>query len=289
MGIVEKIIVIIISVFAVISLVVIFLSKRKKSEKSKKSEPKVEPVYKKTTKEEAPEPAVPEEQTKTEPTPFKIIRKQSKVKISKKALSSGSRNPSVTKVFGKDAPGQKAEENPVEEPAKVETKAKAQKKDVPVERFGVKEYEYNETNTPKSFKIIPPEGSPQRSFELQDRTAFHPHLNVSEDGNLSGVVGVGINKALGSLEEQVRSLEEKNQQMIKSAHSSVNISDYENEINDFFENRARLSMPSGVTQNPQTDSANVIKNLDPKTLIVAEAIANPKYKNLNSKTDSDEE
>ena len=297
MGILESMIIVTIATSAFFSVLIILFKKRKKVEKSTEvNEKKVEPVYK-STKEDSKNP---EEKTVTPPgkekvteqknEPFKIIRKQSKVKINKKALTSGSRNPSVTKVFGKDVPDQgekkhntseniDVDKNNIEDSDQIKIEKSAQK---PVERFGVKEYEYSEVNTPDDFKINVPDGSPNRSFELKKRE-FGSHLTVSEDGNLSGVVGIGIKNAVISAESKLREIEKQNDQMLKRAHGSFGVisSDDDDDLS-FFEQRLRQMSEDMNTKPARKKPNEVLKNIDIKTLIVAEAIANPKYKDVKS-------
>ena len=289
MGTLEYLIISIISVFAVFSLLSVFFGKKKKSKDGENDKPSEKDQG--NTVDESAAPQKHEGEKKKEDVPFKVIRKQSKVKISKKALSSGSRNPSVTKVFGKKVDEEeKTEEQIKQEPPKEEQPPVIQekpqtekKKPVVVERFGVKDYEYKETNTQTSFKIEAPDGSPNRSFELKSRSDFGSHLNVSEDGNLSGVVGIGIGKAINSVEDQLDEIENKSQKLIQNARSSLRLGDdlFDDEI---FESRFRIGMQQEQQQNVSPKKEDVLKNVDIKTLIVAEAIANPKYKNVNKDT-----
>ncbi|MBQ7466896.1 MAG: hypothetical protein IJS74_02360 [Clostridia bacterium] len=287
----ELLIIISVAVIAVFSLLTIFFRKRKKTapaDKKTETEKKVEPVYKKDEKKEdnkGDEKKDAETEQKTEGKKpeekegFKIIRKQSKVKINKKALTSGSRNPSVTRVFGKDVLKETEEAKSKEKV--IDVKEDITKEVKPIERFGVKEYEYSETNTPEEFKINAPQGSPQRSFKLQHRE-FGPHLTVSEDGNLSGVVGVGIKKSIESATSQVKEIEKKNEDLIRRAQGAINLNQDDDDDLDFFQRRM-MEMNFDIHQGSQPkDAKELLKNIDTKTLIVAEAIANPKYKNVNN-------
>ena len=287
MGIVELVIIALISAFAVFSVLFIFMKKKKPSKKENVKEKKVEPVYKDSKKDTQTETKEDKPQAQEKPEPFKIIRKQSKVKISKKALSSGSRNPSVTKVFGKEAPksdeiqsNEKKEENvkKTDEQVKIVPKKR-------VERFGVKEYEYSETNTPENFKINAPEGSPSRSFEL-NRRDFGSHLNISEDGNLGGVVGIGINKVVNNVENQLKKLEQKNDEMLGRAQLAFprRLDDADD---NYFDRRLRQARDMLQSGNTLQEKQDILKNIDAKTLIIAEAISNPKYKNIKSNKDDE--
>lgn len=284
----ELIIVISIAVVAVFSLFATVFIKRKKSSKDDKkseSEKKVEPVYKKEEEQskESEDIAPKTEKQPEEKEPFKIIRKKSKVKINKKALTSGSRNPSVAKVFGKDAP--KEEKENTEEQELVESEVQINEEPKPIERFGVKEYEYSETNTAENFKINAPKGSPSRSFELNKRE-FGSHLNVSEDGNLSGVVGIGIKKSIESATNQIKEIEKNNDNMIRRAHGALNINSINHDDMDYFERRIREMNYDINEKTTKKDPKDFLKDIDAKTLIVAEAISNPKYKNATNRNNS---
>ena len=85
------------------------IKSKKKKDEQPKGEKKIEQVIKsekkevkEEKKEEVPKIEMPEQAS----SGFKIIRKQSKVKINKRALQDGSRNPSVTKVFDKSGRSQ---------------------------------------------------------------------------------------------------------------------------------------------------------------------------------------
>ncbi len=280
MKLIEWIIIIAVIIFAVFSVLVIIFRKRKKIEqKDEKPEGKVEPVYKpKEEKKEsdAAEKEKPDDEKKDENVGFKIIKRQEGVKINKKALDAQSRNPSVTKVFGKDGELEKKqkEEKALQEKVAAE-QVNSNKK---IEPFFPRDYEYDEVNTDDMFKIVTPDGQPVRTPEIKNRSDFASHLNVSEDGNLSGVVGIGLDKALNSAQSQLKEIEDKNQQMIKRAHGVVNIDDMDDDFN-YLEQRIRQMRESMEVSNEKSGKKISLKDIDPKTLIVAEAIANPKYKN----------
>lgn len=280
MSLLEWIIVIAVILFASFSVLVIIFRKRKKEGKQDvkpSGESKVEPVYK---RDEPPkEQETSEEEKKDVNEGFKIVKRQEGTKINKKALDTQSRNPSVTKVFGKDSEAEKQKQQEQEEQAKIKEMQTAERtwKSKKIEPFFPKDYEYSEVNTDNLFKIVTPYGQPVRTPEINSRSQFGSHLNISEDGNLSGVVGIGLDKALDSAESQLKDIESKNQQMIRRAHGSVNIEDMVDDF-DYFERRL-MQMREGMDMPSEKSNKKInLKDLDPKSLIVAEAIANPKYK-----------
>lgn len=244
----------------------------KKSDKSD-SKPKVEKAIKKDGAEKPQEkPADEKKEEKKEEkkdTSFKIIRKQSEVKINKTALKSGSRNPSVSKVFdknGKRIDEVKEEQEQAAEVKEVNEEPKAQTK---LEPFGARDYEYSEVNTSEEFKINAPKGSPMRAPTIGDRTNFASHLNISEDGNLSGITGIGVHSATAKAESQLREIEKKNQDMLNRVQNDMLNRDFGNQL------RRYDSFDFGE-QKQQTTSP--LDKIDPETLILADIINNPKHK-----------
>lgn len=282
-----EIIIIVICVLAVLIAIwrIFFSSKiskkikaKKESKKSDKKEdknadkPKVEQAIKKEgadKKQEKPAEEKKEEKQEKKDTSFKIIRKQSEVKINKTALKSGSRNPSISKVFDKN--GKRIDDLSEEQTAEVETEKikeenKVQQK---LEPFGAREYQYNEINTAEEFKINAPKGSPMRAPIIGDRTNFASHLNVSEDGNLSGIVGIGVHTATIKAESQLREIEQKNQDMIDRVQKDMLNRDFGNQLRRY---------ESFDNEKPKQTEDSLLDKIDPETLILADIINNPKHK-----------
>jgi len=261
------------------SLYYIFFHRKKKT-KDKKSknkddkklgEKKVEKAIK-TGKEEVKE--TQKEEVKEEPKkePFKIIRKQSTVKINKKALKSGSRNPSITKVFDKGRRIDQPEEIKNEDlfdTHDAEKEFTLEKQLPTVGAFGVREPEINTESTKQEFKIKAPFGSPNRAPTIGDRTNFGSHLNVSEDGNLSGILGTGVAKAIVDANRVADKADDKTELMIQDVRR--NILGIKSDIGAF----DYLNL-EGLKNQPKTKAK--LKNIDAETLIIADAIVNPKYK-----------
>lgn len=241
-------------------------SKPEKSEKGE--EKKVEPAL----KSKSVEPEKVEEKEKTlekeppkEKEKFHVIRKKNEIKVNKQALRSGSRNPSVTKVFDKNGKIKTEEEKVEEEKKSVDFNDEIQEKK-PVERFGTREYEYSENNTSNFFQINAPKGSPLRSPTIGDRTNFTERLRVSEDGNLSGVSGIGIHGAILQAESQAKDIEDKNKEMLDRVDDSLNGQFF----GDMFSN---LSL-----QENKSEVKNPLDKIDVETLILVDAINNPRHK-----------
>ena len=320
MGTLEIVIIVFVGLIAIFGLYSIFFSKKvkaiknkrkeqkeqKKAEKLKKKqdkkqgkkgaseaagkERKIEPAVVSKKKPEAekqeppspaPVPAQPEpEPEKKKPEPFRIIRKTSQVKINKKALKNGSRNPSITKVFenGKRIDAVEPQEvKPVSE--KVETQETQEPPVYEIIRedvgdFGFREPKYLEESTEGGFRIVPPKGLPNRDPIIGDRTNFTSRLTVSSDNNLSGVSGPGINKAIESVNKQTEKIEKKTVDLVEEVRRKL------------LGERDRLKgEPSfngqGYEEFMVDNSKNAtskFKNIDAETLIIADAISNPKYK-----------
>ncbi len=320
MGTLEIVIIVFVGLIAIFGLYSIFFSKKvkaiknkrkeqkeqKKAEKLKKKqdkkqskkgaseaadkERKIEPVVVSKKKQEAekqeppspaPVPAQPEpELEKKKPEPFRIIRKTSQVKINKKALKNGSRNPSITKVFenGKRIDAVEPQEvKPVSE--KVETQETQEPPVYEIIRedvgdFGFREPKYLEESTEGGFRIVPPKGLPNRAPIIGDRTNFTSRLTVSSDNNLSGVSGPGINKAIESVNKQTEKIEKKTVDLVEEVRRKL------------LGERDRLKgEPSFNGQSYEEfmvdnskNATSKFKNIDAETLIIADAISNPKYK-----------
>lgn len=241
-------------------------SKLEKSEKG--AEKKVEPALK--SKSTEPEKVEEKEKTLEKDSPkekekFHVIRKKNEIKVNKQALKSGSRNPSVTKVFDKNGKIKTEEEKAEEEKKSVDLNEEIQEKK-PIERFGTREYEYSENNTSNFFQINAPKGSPLRSPTIGDRTNFTERLRVSEDGNLSGVSGIGIHGAISQAESQAKDIEDKNKEMLDRVDDSLNGQLF----GDMFSNFTSKENNSGM--------ANPLDKIDAETLILVDAINNPRHK-----------
>lgn len=273
MTVLEKIIVISVAIFAFFGLCAILFSFKKKNKSKEKSAStaKVEPAIngdKSNKKEE--DKAKKQEAEKKEDIKFKVIKKKSDVKISKKALKSGSRNPSITRVFER---GKMLEEGPATEDKNNEEiqsikdfEPVLEKK--PPERFFPKDYEYSETNTSQEFMINASKGAPRRSPMLGDRTNFRSHLTISEDGNLSGVTGTGIHAAANKALDAAREIDKKNEEMISKVHE-----DLLGSALGSFESR-HFGEPAQAAK----ERDDFKEKLDSETLILVDALMNPKFK-----------
>ena len=256
---------------ALILCYIFFAGKKGKKKKEKKKEPvaekKVEKAIK-TGKEEQPKEEKPEEKPR-ERIPFKIIKKQSKVKINKKALNASSRNPSITKVFDKNGKVDAVKSEPIDHQKELQ-EAIIETSNKEVGRFGAREQEIRTVSSDHEFSIIAPTGSPNRAPTIGDRTNFGSHLNVNEDGNLSGVLGTGIKKVDDKVNMVIEKVDDKTEDMVNRMKKNVfGITD---DIDPFdFLNRQPREDISKKEQNP-------LKKIDAKTLIIADAISNPKYK-----------
>lgn len=264
--------------------------KKQNKANAKLGEKKIEPAIAKTEKptisltESQPRekqlPVQEEEQelslTKNEPSPFKIIRKQSKVKIHKKALNASSRNPSVTRVFagGKRIDGIEEEQDKDNEDLgdaikTIDSEELLNAINAEVGSFGIREPDYSFINTNSEFKFLNMSGGPNRAPIIGDRTNFQSRLNVSEDGNMSGVSGTGVVKIIEQASEQTEKINKKTTKMIKDVHA---------DITGMF--NPKISFLN-VDEKKSVDIPQMhkYKDIDVETLIIADAISNPKYKN----------
>lgn len=200
-----------------------------------------------------------------------VIRPHTELKINKKALKNGSRNPSVSRVFDKN--GKKIEieqEEKIQEPEEQVHATDVKKK--PVERFGTREFEYSEQNDPWFFQINAPKGSPLRAPTIGDRTHFTERLHVSEDGNLSGITGIGIHGAIASAESQAKQIEQKNQEMLSRVDDSLRNPNFGEALMQYggsFEEK----------KNTKSRGEKILDKIDPETMIIVDAINNPRHKN----------
>lgn len=251
--------------------------KKSKQKQDAKQQAKVEPAVKKEEpKQETKEPEKTEsaEKEKTlekekEKKGLYAIRPQTELKISKKALKNGSRNPSVSRVFDKNGNKIEQEEKPKEPEEQVHATDVKKK---PVERFGTRDYEYSEQNSPELFQINAPKGSPLRAPTIGDRTHFTERLHVSEDGNLSGISGIGVHGAVASAESQAKQIEQKNQEMLARVDDSLR--------NPYF--GEALMQYGGEIERPKntkTRGEKILDKIDPETMIIVDAINNPRHKN----------
>ena len=254
-------------------------SKKAKAKQEPKQEKKVEQAVKtdKPKQEEKKEEAVPVvKMPEADPQKgFRIIRKKSEVKINKKALKSGSRNPSVSKVFDKS--GKKIDEPQKDEIPESELEMRKSIIDLSKKepgRFGTREIDYDVVNNGAEFKINNPEGSLNRAPRIGDRTNFGSHLNVSADGNLSGVVGTGISKTLSNIDKQTRSVDDNTEAMIRNVKR--NFLGIEEEINPFDVFNTRRPQESQKKES-------ALNKIDAKTLVLVDAINNPRFKRNSNK------
>ena len=305
MTVLESIIVYSLVAFAAITILSVVFSvikkqlkktKEKNEEKKIEGERKIEPAIKpKDDPTKKTDPVVQKEEEKVlekEPpkqkeSGFKIIRKQSKIKINKKALNVNSRNPSVSRVF-KD--GKRIDEEDVvstdvsEETNQVVKELESEERSgvmpditsVNPGRYGFRIQEREELNTDKYFKINAPTGSPNRAPIIGDRTNFASHLHVSKDGNLSGVVGTGVAKIIDDAETQIDDIEENTQDMIKNVKTSLfgekSVFGYKS---DSFGKLLEMAEKRKETKQQEP----IKKEIDAETLIISDIINNPKFKN----------
>jgi len=252
-------------------LYTLFFHRKKKGKAKEKTQ--------ETQKQEVQEPA------KEEKTPFKIIRKKSNVKIHKKALTSGSRNPSVTKVF---VNGKMVDENKEEQSAESVEKKKDlddHQENLEVNElmkkksaYDIKDPEFDDViSDDTSFQFIPGKGRKNRAPRLSDRTNFTERITVTEDNNLSGIKGVGVQDIINKTEKKSLEMHDRTDKMLSDIHKGFGKSGgitYDNALMDLMkEFDMDLPRPQPVVKQTKT-----IEGLDPKTLIIAEAISNPKYK-----------
>lgn len=244
---------------------------KKKAKKEESKESKIEPVIKSNREnpEEVQEEKKIEVKEPNENHGFKIIKKQSKVNINKQALKNGSRNPSVTKVFDRNKKTEeKIEIQPIED---FKEEYKPEKK---VERFGAREIDYSIINKGVEFSINNQKGDLNRAPIITDRTNFNSHLNVSEDGNISGVIGTGIGKSIQMAEQIEKKVDDDTDKMI--ANIKRNFLSIEDDINPFDRTGRRVS-------EEKQKNKSTLSQLDAKTLILADMINNPKYKENRKK------
>lgn len=271
------IIIVVASVIALFMLWLIFFYGRKKGKKSKEPKPQksVEPAIKPSEKKAEPEPQEEPVKVTMPSESLKALRRQSQVKVNKKALKGDSRNPSVTKVFvdGKN----------VEEEAKAQAEAAAaaaaaaavaeeqvKYKGAPIAkdvgRFGAREPEFVD-------HTVSEQGMPNRTPTIGDRTNFGSHLNISKDNNLSGVSGTGIAKAVEQSENAGKDIDERTAALVQSVRMNMLGDTSGFDDSSFWQD----SSPEKKTPNQR------LKEIDAKTLIIADAVANPKSKKNGGK------
>ena len=277
-------------VMVVIGCYIFFGSKKSKKDKKKESketkEKKVEQAIKsdrpKQEKQPEPEEKKVEQPKEEQQKGFRIIRKKSEVKINKKALHAGSRNPSVTKVFDKN--------NKLEG---VETKQKdmheskremfqdvdfskidqLQKKEEQVGRFGARAVNYDVVNNGLEFQINNPEGTHNRAPIITDRTNFGSHLNEVDSKNPYSISGIGVKQAIVNAQRQATSVDDDTEDMVRKIKK--NFLGVEDDIDPFESIRRRME----EREHPQKENQEKpLTKLDAKTLILADAISNPKFK-----------
>jgi len=281
MSTVEILILTAIGLVVVSSLCFIFF-KRKKKVKTKKEEANVgekkveqaiKPKVDKKDEEDKEKNKDDDEEAKKEKalekTPFKIIRKQSEVKINKKALKNGSRNPSITKVFDKE--GNRVDLSKEEELQEeiIEDKIDEKFERVSEERFSARDYNISDESSEHEYKIVAPKGSPNRAPIIQDRTNFGSHLHISDDGNMSGIIGTGVKEIIENVDDHSENIEQRTHDMIRNVHKSL------------FDEMDYLDRYQSFQQDYESDNEtpkDKLKNIDAQTLIIAEAISNPKGK-----------
>ena len=251
-------------------------------------EKKIEPAIKKG---ETPPPQEEEEEQELvlkkdpppkEPEPFRIIRKQSKVKISKQALKAGSRNPSVTKVFDK---GKRIDidensngglmEDAGKEIAKVveeinkESDAMSDIISQDIGHYGVREPNFDSVSSEHEFKINAPKGSPNRAPIIGDRTHFASHLMVTDDNNLSGVMGTGVAKIIEKSETQAEKIDQNTEEMVRNVKRDL--------LGDMPKYSGLFDHSSfNNTSGQKNDASQKLKDIDAETLIIAQAISKRK-------------
>lgn len=245
-----EIVLISLGVSAVALVLLYVLSAKKKKGKAEApstgSEAKVEPVYKK------PEADKPKDEPSVET--LKVIRKQSEIKINKKALKGDSRNPSITKVFvnGK---------NVEEEPEAVAEEPVAEEKPT-IGAFGTREPEFSQPLDGKPRERSPFQ-MPNRAPIIGDRTNFTSRLHVSEDNNLSGVSGTGIAKALSESENKMSDIDQKTEDMVDEIRRT-----FLGQTSPLLTNDESLSSTKNTKIN--------VKDFDAKTLIIADILNHPR-------------
>ena len=243
----------------------------------------IEPV-----KEEQKEPELTLQKEPPKDKSFKIIRKKSEVKINKKAIKADSRNPSITKVFDKGKRvdgGEEIEEKKDDDLLHIndldifgddfETFMINEDVEEEPKTQGIVRYRFNEPKFKEHLTDNMEGKLPVRAPRIKDRTNFGNHLHVSHDNNLSGVAGIGINKAIKQAESQAVNSVQATEDMVEDVFEDV--FDERNQSLD-----SVMAMMRGVSvpeQNrpPQTPKEK-LKSIDAETLIMADALINPKYK-----------
>ena len=252
----------------------------------KKEEKKVEAKQeekKEEVKKEAEEPALELKKEAPKDKSFKIIRKKSEIKINKKAIRGDSRNPSITKVFDKgvriDGGEDKLQSDKEEQDEdiisfedlelfkNVETKEEEKKST----KTNLDHYGYREP-TFKNHIAREGDGFPNRTPRLRDRTNFKSHLVVSQDNNLSGVAGIGVAKAIHDAEHYTNEINAQTQEMIHDVKTDA-YEDRNQSLASMMAMMRGMDYPqtSGV-QTKKKAAKDKIKEIDGKTLVIAEAI-----------------
>lgn len=319
MGILEIIVIALLSFGFVYIIYRIYSPKKKKKEKKEKKEKEKAPekdksikgevkkddnnIFGKAVKERKIEPVVkkgetitlpPEEEEKElvlqkeppkQPEPFRVIRKQSSLKISKKALKSGSRNPSVTKVFdnGKRIDIDENSTGGLEEDARevvsqvteeINKEKDGVMTDITSEKighYGIREHNFDALVEGGEFRMQKPKGSPNRAPIIGDRTNFASHLRVTDDNNLSGVMGTGVAKIIAETEEQSNQIQQNADNMIRDVKK------------DLFGDMPRFGGLFGgsdfdMQSENKNDASKKLQGLDAETIMIAQAVAKRKGK-----------
>ena len=260
----------------------------KKKQKKKNSEPpkekKVEQVIKSSKPKEEKQTELEEKKSevpKEEPNRgFKIIRKKSEIKINKKALHSGSRNPSITKVFDKNGKIEDSENEKIQQKANtsnqknqfISLKQESEEEFV-VERFGARRVDYDVINNGVEFKIGNKVGDNNRAPIITDRTNFSSHLNETDSNNPYSISGIGIKQAIDKAEKQASNVDDDAEDMVRKIKQ--NFLGAEDDLDPFETIRRRMEERSAPKQENQDGK---FTKLDAKTLILADAVSNPKFK-----------
>ncbi len=300
MGTIELVLLIGIGIVLLVGIYLIFFSKKvkdkikkeKADKKSKKNtvknggEKKVEQAIKtdrkpeeKPKQEASPAVATAEpELEKKKSQPFKIIRKQSEVKINRKALKNGSRNPSITKVFEN---GKRVDEIlPEEGSNSSEIHEDTNPINVaPVEDvgdFGFREPKFLEVDAQGGFKVDIPQGMPNRAPIIEDRTNFTQRLNVSEDNNLLGVSIVGTQHVVEKVEKQTKDIDQKTADIVEVVRKRLLGERAKLDIS-FGAPYDATEMQGGKTTTKKS-AKEKLQSIDAETLMIVDAINNPKHK-----------
>lgn len=244
--------------------VIFFSGKKKKQQDGGAKEKSIEPAIQTDRKKEEPKAEEPPVKVTMPEQNFKAIRKQSRLKINKKAIKGDSRNPSISKVFANGKKIDEIEESPA--PNDPEPEKTVTYKGVPIEvgRFGAREPEFTDHS-------VTAEGMPNRSPRLEDRTNFGSHLSVSEDNNLSGVSGTGIAKVVEKSDSIEKGLNQKRIDVVQNAR--INILGESPIPND----PLAFLQGGGYGIEPEEKSPkDKLKSIDAQTLIIADAVAKPR-------------